>query len=447
MTAYDEIAELNADNECRAWLRKVLDLKEEIVAFVASRRPGQPTGEYDGWNTGSFNFCISVKFNDGGPKAIIRFPKPGHTLTARREEKVKSEVRVLEYIRQKTSIPVPRITSWGLTEESPENLGPFIIMDQVEGTLLVALLRRPLEEGEEDVVIMRDDIEADKLDYVYEQLAGFLLELSKLDFDAIGAITQDPHTNEWSATERPFTYNMNEMAVTVSNFPLDIFPTSPFRTTQELLEYQSDENLANLRVQRNIARHGADAKRRYIARHRFRQLIPKFCKDNHGPFKLYCDDLQPGNIMADPETYKIQGILDWEWTHAMPAQFSYDPPWWLILKGPSFWLESYDMKEFLNRYEPKLQQFLAALERVEAKQPLVEPKLSARMRESWESRQFWFDFGIRKTLDIDEVYWGAMYREGDEVLDEEEQKDLEEFIEQKMKDVREYDKECKERGL
>lgn len=34
MTAYDEVAELEADDECRAWLAKVLSAKEEIVAFV-----------------------------------------------------------------------------------------------------------------------------------------------------------------------------------------------------------------------------------------------------------------------------------------------------------------------------------------------------------------------------------------------------------------------------
>lgn len=448
MTPYDEIGEFEADNECRLWIRAMLDLKEEIVAFVASRCPGRSEGEFDEYRYGSFNMCVSIKFNDGGPRVIIRFPKPGHTLTSRREEKVKNEARVLEYLRDKTSLPVPRVISWGTAEESPQKMGPFIIMDRIEGRSLTTLLRRPLNEGEEDVVIMRDDIDVEKLDYVYEQLAGYLLELSQVDFDAIGAITKDPDTNEWSVTEKPYTYNMNEMAVTVRKFPVDTFPTSPFRTTKEFLEYQAEENLINLRVQRNLGAGPGDGKRRYIARHRLQQLIPKFCKDNDGPFKLFCDDLQPGNIIADPETYKIQGIIDWEFTHAMPAQLSYDPPPWLILKGPSFWLESYDMKEFVTRYEPKLKQFLAAMERVEdAKSPPVEPRLSARMRESWENGQFWFDFGVIKSLDADEVYWGALHNEGDDVLDEEQQKELERFLEQKAKDVAEYDKECKELGL
>ncbi|KAL6712649.1 hypothetical protein ACN47E_000526 [Coniothyrium glycines] len=445
MTAYDEIAEVEADDECRAWLRKAISAKEEIVAFVSSRRPGCPEGRFDGSLKGSFNFCISVRFNEG-PKAVIRFPKPGHTLTARREEKVKNEVQVLEYLRENTNLPVPYVTSWGLTDESPGNLGPFIIMNYIDGTSLTTLLRQPIQ-SEEDDIILRDDIDDDKLFYVYEQLGEFMIELSRLDFDAIGAIAKDPVTNKWLATERPFTYNMNELAVSVSNYPVDTFPAAPFRTTREYLEYQSDENLTHLRVQRNLASGPHDARRRYVARQQFRQLIPKYCIGNNGPFKLFCDDLQPSNMLADPETLKVNGILDWEFTHAMPAQFSYDPPWWLILKGPDMWLERYSMGEFLARYEPRLEQFLRALERVEARSPPREPTLSIQMRESWKSGRFWFDYGIRKSLDVDGIYWGTLHREGDDVLDEEQQRYMDELVEMKIKDLKAYDMDCKERGL
>ncbi|KAH8701247.1 hypothetical protein GQ44DRAFT_632275 [Phaeosphaeriaceae sp. PMI808] len=166
--------------------------------------------------------------------------------------------------------------------------------------------------------------------------------------------------NQCVSSERPFTCKMNEMAVAVLNYPMDTFPAARFRTTREYLEYQSDENLTHLRVQRNLASGPEDAKRRYIACYQFRQLIPKYCMDNNGPFKLFCDDLQPLNMLADLETLEVHAILDWEFTHAMPAQFSYDLPWWLILKGPDMWLENYSMKEFLARYELRLEQFLRA---------------------------------------------------------------------------------------
>lgn len=39
-TYFDEIAETNGDNECRAWLDKLFDSKAELASFVASRRGG-----------------------------------------------------------------------------------------------------------------------------------------------------------------------------------------------------------------------------------------------------------------------------------------------------------------------------------------------------------------------------------------------------------------------
>jgi hypothetical protein len=70
-------------------------------------------------------------------------------------------------------------------------------------------------------------------------------------------------------------------------------------------------------------------------------------------------------MLADPETLQITAVLDFEFTKAMPAQFAYDPPWWLLLLGPDMWLEHHSMEKFMIRYAPRLEQFLRALERVE----------------------------------------------------------------------------------
>ena len=114
-----KLAETDGDNEFKAWLSKVIDAKQEIVAFVASRRQGKPAGEFDGYLKGSFNVSLVVRFSDGGPKVVIRFPKPGHTATAFRDEKVRNEVQFLKFLSEKTTIPIPRVLSWGMIEDSP----------------------------------------------------------------------------------------------------------------------------------------------------------------------------------------------------------------------------------------------------------------------------------------------------------------------------------------
>lgn len=110
-TYFDELEETNGDDECRAWLNRVFDAKLELARFVADRRGQGKATEYVGFLKGSFNFSFRFKFDDGGPDAIIRFPKPGHTATALRDEKVANEACVMEYLTQKTTIPVPRVHS------------------------------------------------------------------------------------------------------------------------------------------------------------------------------------------------------------------------------------------------------------------------------------------------------------------------------------------------
>ncbi|KAJ4177528.1 hypothetical protein NW759_017424 [Fusarium solani] len=443
-TCFDEIEETNGDDECKAWLNRVFDAKVELATFVAARRGRGRATEYVGFLKGSFNFSFRFKFSDEGPDAIIRFPKPGHTATALRDEKVANEVQVMEYLSQNTTIPIPRVHSWGFTAESPQQFGPFIIMDYIEGTLLSTVLKQPMESGQEDMVL-DPSIDNSMLNKIYSQIADYLLQLSRLTFTRIGAISKDGDT--WSVNKRPLTYNMNELA-TVAGYPDDLFPTSAFNHASDYLKSVAHEHLAHLRTQRNLADDSEIARARFIARHRFVQLVPKYCIDDAGPFIPFCDDLRPSNMLVHPETFQITAVLDFEFTNAMPAQFTYDPPWWLLLSGPEVWLDRGSVEEFRDRYEPRMEQFLQALELVEDRsvsggQQLTEPRLSTRMRDSWRSGRFWFDYAARKSFELDAIYWAALH-DGDtgiDLLDNEARAEMEPFIEKKMEQLRAYKKE------
>jgi hypothetical protein len=49
--------------------------------------------------------------------------------------------------------------------------------------------------------------------------------------------------------------------------------------------------------------------------------------------------MQPSNVLVDPDTRCITAVLDREFTNAMPAEFIYNLPWWLVLFEPDMWLE------------------------------------------------------------------------------------------------------------
>lgn len=238
-------------------------------------------------------------------------------------------MRVLQFLAEKTTIPAPKVVSWGTCDESPQNLGPFIIMEFVDGTCLATLMKQPTQ-SEKDEVILATEVDEKRLDYVYEQLASYMLQLSRLDFDAIGAISKDEGGGTWMVKDRPLTHNMNELASVVSNYPINTFAVSPFTSSESYFQHLANDNFTHLHTQRNIASSPQDAKSRFLARHSMQNLIANFTPTSStgkGPFNLFCDDLQPSNMLADSATWRITCVLDWEFTNSMPAQFSRDAPW------------------------------------------------------------------------------------------------------------------------
>lgn len=443
MATYDAVAEAKGDKEWEAWLKRVFGAMDEIGAFVAQRRRGEASGIPNIYR-GSFNFCVRVTFKDGGPDAIIRFPKPGHTVF--REEKVAKEVEAIRILQENTTIPLPHLISWGSTAESPRQLGPFIITEFASGMHLSDVLRDPTEPDDKKDYL-DPNIDDRKLDFIYDQLANFTLQILILNFNRIGAVSKNPTSNIWSVVERPLTYSMNEL-VTSAGYPIDQFPTGPFECANDYLRSLTNEHRIHLRTQRNLAHGPASAKKLYIARHLFSKLIPQYCIDDYGPFKLFCDDLRPQNMLVDPDTLRITAVLDLEFTNAMPAQFAYDPPWWLLLVGPETWLQrGRTMEAFVAAYKPRMEQFVRAIERAEARSMETQHgkrSLSSLMRESWDTGRFWFDYAARKPFHVDVLFYTYLNEGGAgvELLDDEARAGLEPFIQMKMKQLRTYNEEC-----
>lgn len=360
-------------------------------------------------------------------------------------EKVTNEVMIMEFLREQTTIPVPLVRCWGLTSESPQNLGPFIIMDFIEGQDLSDFLQQPTQSKEE-VIMLDPDINEIRLDFIYDQIADFLLQISRLEFSRIGAISKDTVSNRWTVLGRPLTYDMNEV-VTLAGYPAAQFDlTAPFDRASDYFAARAQDFRTHVETQRNIAGDDEDvAWNLFVARCCFAKLIPEYCIEESGPFRLFCDDLRPTNMLVDPETLRITAVLDLEFTNAMPAQFTYDPPWWLLLKQPASWVREGKIQEFLDLFIPRKDQFIRAIERAEAKVPqsISQTRLSAQMRDSWNSGRFWFNLASRKSFDTDEIYWEALHNEnrGQELLDEVILAEREKFLSEKKDQFNDYRRE------
>jgi Ser/Thr protein kinase RdoA (MazF antagonist) len=77
----------------------------------------------------------------------------------------------------------------------------------------------------------------------------------------------------------------------------------------------------------------ADCQKKYIARCLFHNLSREISKEHcNGPFRLYCVDLRPDNVLIDPSKFVVAGVVDWEFTYAAPVEFTYAAPWWLLIR-------------------------------------------------------------------------------------------------------------------
>jgi hypothetical protein len=124
------------------------------------------------------------------------------------DEKVEVGVATMKLVRRRTTIPIPEIKAWGLAADNPLGIGPFIIMDFVEGVSVADILQNP------DARIMRDDVSGKTLEIIFRQTVNFLLQLSKLSFPSIGSLTSDSGTArggfDASVHSRPLTQKAHE---------------------------------------------------------------------------------------------------------------------------------------------------------------------------------------------------------------------------------------------
>ncbi|KAJ5424053.1 hypothetical protein N7491_009269 [Penicillium cf. griseofulvum] len=120
--------------------------------------------------------------------------------------------------------------------------------------------------------------------------------------------------------------------------------------------------------------------------------------ENH--FGYIVTTLRPSNVLIDLDTSGVSGIIDWEFTYAEPAEFT----WWLLLQNSEDW--EGDLNLFLTQYSPKLRAFLEDLSEHEKQLLLSEPqRLSPRMQDSMATGLLGVCLAARYSSMFDEIYW------------------------------------------
>lgn len=348
-----------------AWIAQFLDVDilRHLGRFLVRHHELDKPDSFDFLEKGAFNISFQMSYKNTG-SAIIRLPQPGSTMFP--EEKVRNEVATMRYI-----------------------LDP--------------------------------NFDKDELERLYGELAHILLQLSRPSLCHIGSLSQiDDFT--WEVAHRPLSMPMNEF-IRLGSLPQTCLPSldATFDTASSYFESLAELHIIHLMNQRNDAVDSADdCRRRFVARCLFRKLTQekkfteRWASFENGPFKLWCDDLRPGNVLLGEDS-KIAAVVDWEFTYAAPVEFSYAPPWWLLIEKPEYWPTEGGLEDWRTEFERRLETFLKAMinredEAIRKCQLNDNQRLSGPMRESWKSGDFWIAYAARNNFAFDAIYWQKIDR-------------------------------------
>jgi len=325
------------------------------------------------------------------------------------------------------------------------------------------------------------NISEEGLEFLYRQMANIVVQLSTLELPRIGSLLEDNEGNI-SVSDRPLIMNMNKLG-DHARVPRCILPTGTFSTADEWYSALADMHMAQLVFQHNDAvRDDEDARDKYVARQLFRRLaaegrLSRGIGSNKsrpdGTFRLWCEDLRPSNVLVDKDD-RVVAVVDWEFAYAAPAQFTFDPPWWLLLMEPDWW-EDGAYPEWMEAYEPRMQTFIRVLEEEErnlleggdfaesvagmslesgaekqsSKKGRAAISPAQRMRERWETRSRMVNFAARKTWCFDAIFWryldpayfgpneDADYRTRLDLLSKVQLEAMEPFVQTKLEEAKE----------
>ncbi|KAJ6110345.1 hypothetical protein N7486_002580 [Penicillium sp. IBT 16267x] len=381
---------------------------------------------------------------------MVRFPRVGMVSDDYADEKIAMEVTALSLICNSTTIPVPKVQAWGSAASNPLGLGPFIMMDFIDGVSLSDLLKDP--NAERPSRVMRGDISDSDIGVIYGQLANFLLQLFKLDFDRIGSLPSPQAEAQSPTPPRPLTYKAHSI---LQNGGVNTFGdrAQGFATTTEYFQCVVGQDWEQLVHQPNSTVGLYDAQNKYVAFKVLKSLIGELvnAKYDRSKFKLICDDLGLANLIVHGrEDLTVVGVVDLEWSYIGPAQLFGSAPWWLLQDRPvnSTWdYEGDEPPKIAARYFKCLEIFIRILEEEEAKMPGHEEReLSSLVKWSQASGAMWLHMLLSSGFNdhrsfpftqlrghLGEIKWAMHEKEFDNA------KELEAFAAQKVSELDKYD--------
>lgn len=220
------------------------------------------------------------------------------------QEAMLSMIATMTYVDENTGIPVPQIYGYHVGCDNP--LGrPYLFMSRLPGVQLSRLDDKTIWQNPEK-----------PLKQIIEQWGSIVAELATCQFEAIGSL----HRNEAdSGYEVRQWISFSNVAVRKDHD--ERISRGPFTSAADYLLSQST-------TERYLGVSELPDFERNLEISLNESLLPYFLDQKYlnGPFVLSHIDLDTYNILVDPKTYTITGIIDWDFASIVPVQSLFTRP-------------------------------------------------------------------------------------------------------------------------
>lgn len=270
----------------------------ELIRLATQLNNGIPCkfepGKYTGVDAtmGCSNYHCWLIF-DNGERWIVRIPRTGFSDVPSElaEYLVESEYATLKFM-EAINIPTPKVYGYGLASDPSNRVGVYYIMMQ-------ALPGKPYHAHEAS---------PDQKSRVIEQVADYLVEISKHALSCIGSFIMKN--------------NQPEISAVASNRFVAFGTYGPFNSSSDYITSIIEQYMDLIADGQLHHSHPLEA---FLFYHFLRENKDSLTKpDLPGQFFLKHVDDKGDHLLIDDE-YNITGIIDWQFARIVPAAEAFGP--------------------------------------------------------------------------------------------------------------------------
>ncbi|EGS22068.1 uncharacterized protein CTHT_0039530 [Thermochaetoides thermophila DSM 1495] len=245
---------------------------------------------------GPFNIVHILSFNNDTTRFIIRVPATGwgKGLTPAADKALEAQVSALKFIKSQkdAKIPVPEVYDWDSTCNNEIN-APYICLSYLPGKQVLRVWTDDNGPMPKEHMRLR----------ILTSLTNVMAEFAKLpSFDRLGSLFLDDNGN---VTIGPVYRREEDPDGPVTIHECGIY-TSGQEYLRTMMERDSQDN------------HWGQAESKITS-----TLISLLPKPDSEDFVLAPPDFDSANILVNPDTGEVTGLIEWDLTHTKPRWLGY----------------------------------------------------------------------------------------------------------------------------